>query len=152
MRNLGHFLPKDRNFSPRIPSPEVNVKPNIPSIPVVIVAEDELPVRMLAVEFLMDEGFAVIEAENAEEVLIVLESRARAIHVLFSDIHMSGHMNGVELAHHVKDHWPWIGVLLASGQAAPGSLDLPIGCRFLAKPYDPVHVVAHCRELISGSA
>ena len=102
---------------------------------------------MLAMEELSDAGFEVIEASCADEALSVIKSKAEEIHVLFTDIHMPGSTNGLELAHHIRNNWPWIGVLIASGQANPSTEELPLGARFLRKPYDPAHAVKHIQEL-----
>ena len=115
----------------------------------VVVAEDELLIRMLAAEVLTEAGFKVIEAIHAREALRVFDAQAVSIHVLVTDIYMPGVMNGLELAHHVRGHWPWIGLLVVSGNPRPSANELPRGCRFLPKPYDPEHVVDHVRELIS---
>lgn len=72
------------------------------------------------------------------------------MHVLFTDIHMLGGINGIELAHHTHGHWPWIGVLIASAQAQPIPAELPTGSRFLAKPYQCDHLVNHIRELVAA--
>jgi CheY-like chemotaxis protein len=114
---------------------------------VILVAEDDMLIRMMAVDALADAGFAVIEASHAEGALDVLSAQANEIGALFTDINMPGTMNGLELAHHVRGCWPWIGLLVASGNAAPTGADLPAGSRFLRKPYNPLHVVMHIREL-----
>lgn len=113
----------------------------------VVVAEDEVLIRMVAVEALVGAGFDVIEANHAGEALMVLTNQADRICVLFTDIHMPGDMDGLALAHHACVHWPWVALLIASGQALPLAAELPHGSRFLSKPYDPHHVVAHVREL-----
>ena len=64
--------------------------------PVVLVVEDEFLTRMDAVDMVRAAGFDVIEAENADEVLI-LESRLD-ITVVFTDIQMPGSMDGLKLA------------------------------------------------------
>jgi len=116
----------------------------------VVVAEDEALIRMLAVEVLTGAGFAVIEAGHAEEALAALQARFWAIHLLFTDIHMPGPMNGLELAHHVRGAWPHIALLIASGKDKPLPAKLPAGSIFLTKPYDPDHVVAHARTLTAA--
>jgi CheY-like chemotaxis protein len=116
----------------------------------VVVAEDEILIRILAVEVLADAGFAVIEAGNAEEALAILQSRPRAIHLLFTDIHMPGQMSGLELAHHVRRVWPQVAVIIASGRERPLSASLPEGSIFLTKPYNPDHVVLHAKTLTAA--
>lgn len=117
---------------------------------VVVVAEDEALIRMMAVDALTKAGFDVVEAGHAEDALAVLAARSNGIHILFTDIHMPGSMNGLELGHHVRDHWPWIALIVTSGKARPLAAELPEGSRFLSKPYDPVHVVRHARELTAA--
>jgi len=53
---------------------------------VILVVEDEEPVRSLAVEILAGEGWVVHEAEHADAALALLEIRFAEVHVLFTDI------------------------------------------------------------------
>ena len=124
-------------------------EPSRPSV-VVVVAEDDLLIRMMAVDALTDAGFVVIEAVQAAEALKILSVQADAVQALFTDIHMPGGMTGLELAHHVRSEWPWIALLVASGNSWPSPEALPAGSRFLPKPYDPDHVVQHVRELVDA--
>lgn len=116
----------------------------------VVVVEDEFLVRMLAVEILTDAGFAVIEAEDAEAALVSLQNPALDIRLVFTDIHMPGSMNGLELAHHIRSHWPHIALLIASGKERPPPAKLPAESVFLEKPYHPDRVVAHVRTLTAA--
>lgn len=114
---------------------------------VLLVVEDEAIIRMLAAEVLADAGFHVIEAGDADEALDILQTRANGIHGLFTDVHMPGSMNGVELVHEATRCWPWLHLLVASGHAMPTQAELPIACRFLPKPYELSHVVGHLHEM-----
>jgi CheY-like chemotaxis protein len=67
------------------PSASVDVVPFV-----VIVAEDEALLRMIAMEFLTEEGFVVLEAEHAAEAISLLESQADDVHILFTDHNMPG--------------------------------------------------------------
>jgi CheY-like chemotaxis protein len=115
---------------------------------VILVAEDDVLVRLVAVDLLAEAGFSVLEAEHADAALLILNLQAADVHVLFTDIHMPGSMNGLALAQHAHRHFPWIALLVASGDARPGEKDLPEGCRFLAKPYDSGHAIASICELL----
>jgi two-component system, response regulator PdtaR len=117
---------------------------------VVVVAEDEAIVRMMAVDFLTDAGFVVVEAAHADEALAILKTGAEGIHALFTDIHMPGSMTGLELAHYARQHWPWVALLIASGQGNPQSSELPADSRFIPKPYNPEQIVAQVRELTAA--
>jgi len=114
---------------------------------VVVIAEDEPLIRIALAEILVDEGFLVREAESAAGAIGILEAEANDVHVLFTDVRMPGKMDGLALSHHVKMHWPWIGLLVTSGHALVAEHELPKGGRFLRKPYNYSHLANHIRAL-----
>jgi two-component system, response regulator PdtaR len=114
---------------------------------VVVVAEDEPLLRALAVEALAGEGFTAIEASNAAAALTACKAQPEAVDVLFTDIRMPGSMDGLELAHKVHERWPWIGILIASGNIFLSRKELPDGAKFFPKPYDMDRVIGAVREL-----
>jgi CheY-like chemotaxis protein len=61
---------------------------------VVLIVEDEFLIRMDAVHMIEAAGFEVVEAESADEAILVLESRWD-ITVVFTDIQMPGSMDGL---------------------------------------------------------
>src|SRR5580698_10928023 len=83
--------------------------------PKVLVVEDEMLLRMRAVDIVEDAGFTPIEAVNADQALAILESRSD-IALLFTDIQMPGSMDGLKLAYAVHERWPPIKIILVSGQ------------------------------------
>jgi CheY-like chemotaxis protein len=113
---------------------------------VVMVVEDEMMLRMAAVDAMDDAGFFVIEAVNADAAVRILQARAGSVDALFTDVNMPGPMNGLMLARHARRLWPWIGVLVASGDVKPGTADMPDDSRFFSKPYDLNSVVRRIRE------
>ena len=100
----------------------------------VLVVEDEGLVRMNAVAMIEEAGFSVLEAANADEAIHILETR-RDVTVIFTDIEMPGSMNGIRLAHAVRDRWPPVKIIATSGHYGFQESDLPTGGRFLPKPY-----------------
>jgi CheY-like chemotaxis protein len=58
-----------------------------------LVVEDDLLIRLNAAARIVDAGFDVVEAGNADEAIAVLEMRPD-IHVVFTDIQMPGTMDG----------------------------------------------------------
>src|SRR5260370_26631743 len=90
----------------------------------VLVVEDEMMLRMRAVDIVEDAGFTPIEAVNADEALAILESRSD-IELLFTDIQMPGSMDGLKLAHAVHERCPSIKIILVSGQLTPTEADKP---------------------------
>ena len=117
---------------------------------VAMLVEDEPLIRMMAVDILTEAGFIVLETEHADAAILMLEAKAEKMHALFTDIHMPGSMDGLGLAHHARLHWPWIGLMLASGLKRPEAADTPEGSRFLAKPYSSGHLLEGVRELVAA--
>jgi CheY-like chemotaxis protein len=130
-----------------VQSPSINSTAVAP-ITVLVVEDDEL-VRELAVEFLSDAGFQVLEAGNGEEALSLLESNPN-IRVLFTDINMPGPLDGITLASMAAVQWPHLAIIIGSGNVLPRSGALPSGITFIRKPCDPESVIQLIREIIDG--
>jgi two-component system, response regulator PdtaR len=121
----------------------------------VLVAEDETLIRLLANEMLSEAGYRVLEARDGQEALTILEVHAD-VRALFTDVTMPN-LDGLSLAKIVSERWPQIGILLTSGLVAPS--ELPNGARFIGKPYEPetVHgeiqaVSAEAANVLKGAA
>jgi len=114
--------------------------------PAVLIVEDEPLVRLGAVRAIEDAGFGVIEAANADEAIRILENRSD-IRVVFTDIHMPGSIDGLKLAHAVRNRWPPIKIIVTSGHGRVSEDDPPEGGRFFAKPYDSTQITNTIREL-----
>lgn len=76
--------------------------------------EDEALTRMYAVNLVEEAGYTAIEASNADEAISILESQ-KDIRVVFTDVDMPGSMDGLQLAHAIRDRWPPIELILTSG-------------------------------------
>ena len=99
----------------------------------VLVVEDEMVLRMRAVDIVQDAGFTAVEAVNADQALAILEARSD-ISLLFSDIQMPGSIDGLMLAPAVHKRWPRIKIILVSGQVNISDSDKPADSRFIGKP------------------
>ena len=115
--------------------------------PVVLVVEDEILVRMDAIDAIEAAGFDVIDVSDADEAIAILERR-NDIHLIFTDIQMPGSMDGLKLAHFVKNRWPPIKIIATSGYAKITEKDLPEGARFLPKPYAAAEIARTIEQLI----
>jgi CheY-like chemotaxis protein len=119
--------------------------------PVILVVEDETLLRMLAGDILTEEaGYRVIEAVEADEALILLESR-HDVRLVFTDVNMPGSLNGFALARLVDMRFPGIKVIVTSGLARPGVGDLSKGARFLPKPYAPSALITMVQEMLGDT-
>jgi len=123
----------------------------IPEPPKVLVVEDEMLLRMRAVDIVEDAGFTPIEAVNADEALAILESRSD-VDLLFTDIQMPGSMDGLKLAHAVHARWPSIKIILVSGKLTPTDSERPTDSRFFGKPLEVSQMIAELREMIGQGA
>jgi two-component sensor histidine kinase/FixJ family two-component response regulator len=117
------------------------------ALPTVLIVEDELILRMRAVDIVEDAGFIPVEAVNADEALAILESRSD-IGLLFTDIQMPGSMDGLKLAHAVRERWPLIKIILVSGQLTLTDADKPADSRFYGKPLDLKHMIAELQDMM----
>ena len=117
----------------------------------VLVVEDEMVLRLRAVDIVEDAGFTAVEAVNADEALAILESRSD-ISLLFSDIQMPGSMDGLKLAHAVHDRWPAIKIILVSGLVKVSDADKPTDSRFFGKPLEVKQMIAELQEMIGAGA
>jgi two-component sensor histidine kinase/DNA-binding NarL/FixJ family response regulator len=115
--------------------------------PIVLIVEDEMVLRMRAVDIVEDAGFTPIQAVSADEAMQVLESRDD-ISLLFTDIQMPGSMDGLNLAHAVHSRWPHIKIILVSGQVAVTDADKPVDSRFFPKPLEIHQMVLELQAMI----
>lgn len=116
----------------------------------VLVVEDEALIRLAALDLVESAGYEALEATNADEAIRILEARAD-IRVVFTDVDMPGTMDGVKLAHFVRDRWPPIRILVASGMKIVAESQLPTGSRFFSKPYENDSILSALAELVETS-
>lgn len=83
---------------------------------VVLLVEDEAPVRAFASRALRMRGYTVLEAENAEEALKMLEDKSLEIDVFVTDVIMPGMDGPSWVAKALKDR-PGVKVVFVSGYA-----------------------------------
>jgi two-component sensor histidine kinase/CheY-like chemotaxis protein len=124
---------------------------NVPGPPKVLVVEDEMLLRIRAVDIVEDAGFTPIEAANADEALAILESRSD-VDLLFTDIQMPGSMDGLKLAHAVHERWPFIKIILVSGKLTPTDSERPTDSRFFGKPLEVNQMIAEIQDMIGQGA
>jgi two-component system cell cycle response regulator CpdR len=110
-----------------------------PFKPIALVVEDDIMQRAMAATLLEESGMGVIECESAEAALRVLEKMGGCFSLMFTDINLSGRMDGVELAHLAHDRCPDLRVVVTSGLAP--KTRLPDGATFMSKPWLPLDLL-----------
>ena len=114
--------------------------------PVVLAVEDEPLILMLAVDMIAEAGF---------EPVLGYERRPSDRHpgnrddigVIFTDINMPGSMDGLKLARAVRRRWPPIRIIVTSALAVGDESLLPMGSKFISKPYDSAEISNAIRRL-----
>lgn len=124
---------------------------NPTAVPNVLVVEDEMLLRMRAVDIVEDAGFNPVEAISADQAISILEARSD-ISLLFTDIQMPGSMDGLKLAHAVHDRWPSIKIILVSGRVKPSEKDRPLDSRFFSKPLGVDQMIAELQDMVGTAA
>lgn len=91
--------------------------------------------RFDVVSFFEDRGWRVYEAQHAEQAIALLDQHAN-IRVVLTDVQMPGDMDGLKLAHYVRERLPPTLLFVVSGQAPVSPKALPARATFIPKPFD----------------
>ncbi len=106
----------------------------------ILVVEDEPLLLLDAMDMVEDAGFTAYGATSADEAIRLLE-RHDNIRILFTDVDMPGSMDGLKLAHAVRNRWPPMSIIVASGHIRVMPEDLPRDGLFFPKPYPPASFI-----------
>jgi signal transduction histidine kinase/CheY-like chemotaxis protein len=141
------FLPRSRGpvtVSATLPKESAH---SITAGGTVLFVEDDPLVSEAVIPALGQAGLTVRAATNAEEALSLLESEDE-VDVAFSDIMMPGRINGIGLAQLVRERYPDIRIILATGYT-----DQQVkqdGVTLISKPYETNEVVRLLQEAIAN--
>lgn len=117
--------------------------------PVVLIVEDSAIIRIGAVELVLAAGYEALEAGDADEAIRILEMR-NDIDLVFTDVQMPGTMDGIKLSHYIRDRWPPVKLIIASGAAILEESMLPSGSRFFSKPSDDRTITEAMARLLAS--
>jgi signal transduction histidine kinase/CheY-like chemotaxis protein len=111
----------------------------------VLVVEDEPLILMSTVDMVNELGHDVHEAGSAEDALAVLEEYS--IDILLTDVGLPG-MSGTDLARQVRERWPSVRIVFASGDDSAKSASGIDDALQLPKPF----TIDGLAEILSRSA
>eukprot|EP01031_Cornospumella_fuschlensis_P042659 gene42659-52124_t len=111
------FLPASANYEAVGDSALTNVG-LMGANELVLVVDDEEPIRTMTRRFLEQYGYRVVVAANGREALAIVEARANEVQVLLTDVMMPV-MGGVALIRAVREIAPTIKVIATSGLNEP---------------------------------
>ncbi|WP_050929752.1 response regulator [Aestuariivita boseongensis] len=117
----------------------------------VLVVDDDLKIRTLIRNVLEDEGFAIREAETAQDVFQSLSDSR--IDLITLDIHL-GKDNGVDLAREIRRN-SQVPIIMVSGKddVIDRVVGLEVGADdYIAKPFHVRELVARVRSVLRRSA
>jgi two-component system cell cycle sensor histidine kinase/response regulator CckA len=120
---------------------------------VVLLIEDEAPVRAFAARALKMRGYEVLEAASAEEALDLLDDPSLSVDVLVSDVVMPG-MDGPTCVRKAREQRPDVKVVFVSGYAEEALQRSMAGlenCTFLPKPFSLNELTAKVKECVTAT-
>jgi DNA-binding NtrC family response regulator len=100
-----------------------------------IVVEDDQDQADLAAVLLEEAEFDVKEVASAEEASALLEEHGARVALVFADVWLNRSADGIALARSVAERWPWIKLIVTSGQAGPVLDELPRSAIYMQKPW-----------------
>ncbi len=120
----------------------------------ILLVEDESNLRRLAKQYLENQGYKILEAEDGAAALQIVDGHKGSIDLLLTDVIMPG-MNGRELANHIGKLLPAIRVLYMSGYTEnavghDGMLDP--GINLMQKPFSLPSLKHRVREILDSEA
>jgi CheY-like chemotaxis protein len=101
----------------------------------VLVVDDEAIIRHDLVDMLEENGFEVLDAQDADEAVGLLETHPE-IGAVVTDVQMPGSMDGIKLVHYIRDRWPPAVLFVISAQKLGEGRSLPSHTAFYDKPLD----------------
>jgi CheY-like chemotaxis protein len=119
----------------------------------ILVVEDDLAVRRMAVSALAELGYQVREAQDGRAALEILQGSG-PIDLLFTDMIMPNGISGHELAKTARGLRPGLKVLLTSGyseQFIATRNDRDPSLQLLTKPYRRERLAAAVHEALNGA-
>ena len=116
---------------------------------VVLIVEDSAIIRMGAIDLVLSAGYEALEACDADQAIRILECR-NDVDLVFTDVQMPGTMDGIKLSHYIRNRWPPVKLIVASGAAILEESSLPVGSRFFSKPYDDRTITDVMASLLSS--
>ena len=114
---------------------------------VILVVEDDFLIRMDAADIVSSAGYEAVEASSADEAVLILRSRDD-IDLVFTDVVMPGTMDGLQFAFYVRQHYPKVGIIVASGTLVVDRDTLPSTARFFVKPYSDREIADEMANLL----
>jgi PAS domain S-box-containing protein len=117
----------------------------------ILVVEDKRVVRRMVKALLTNLGYVVLEAEDAAKALALLQRTAQ-VHLLLTDILLTGRLNGIDLAKEARRQRPDLKILFMSGyaqSALPVREELGVRVLVVDKPFTKEALACKVRQALA---
>lgn len=150
-------------YFPRImqaetPASSLDEMPRMPPAAVdgetILVVEDEDMVREFSVSVLEDAGYRVLAAEDGATALELLKAHRDSVALLFTDVVLTGSMNGRKVADEAMKIRPDLKVLFTTGYTRNAIIHhgrLDEGVQLITKPFAAASLAERVRRIIDGA-
>ena len=118
----------------------------------ILLVEDDQVLRTFVRDLLMERGYDVVKAANAEEALRWAERYQGPIHLLLTDVIMPG-LNGRQLAERIGTLRPDTKILFMSGYTGDIVIRYGLqemGAEFIQKPFEPESLERKVRAMLDA--
>ncbi len=120
-------------------------------MPAVLVVEDDVTLRTVAVAAITGMGIVAYEAENGDDAIKIVAAHPEIL-LVFTDILMPGPIDGLTLAKQLHDRNDRIEIIVTSGMEMESGPSLPGYGTFIPKPYLPSQIMAVVRAKLIASS
>ncbi len=117
---------------------------------IILLIEDEQPIREMVSDVLEEAGYRVICAEDGRSGVERLQ-HLPGIDLLITDVGLPGGLNGRQVADIGRSRWPGLKTLFITGYAANvsvGAGHLEAGMAVLTKPFNMDDIIHRVREIL----
>ncbi len=131
---------------------EIHMSPGARPDETILLVEDHADLREYSTGALVEMGYAVLQAADAEQALAILASDVK-IDLLFTDVVLPGQMNGRQLADKALAGRPELKVLYTTGytrNAIVHNGQLDIGVQLIGKPFTYADLAAKIRAVLDA--
>lgn len=116
----------------------------------ILLAEDDVQLRMLLVAILGGAGYTIFDAEDGEKAIELYEENSDAIGLLLLDLGLPK-MTGVEVFKKIRARQPDVKIIAMSGWGKRETVDelYEDGVNmFIQKPYKPAEIIENVKRLL----
>ncbi|WP_244481173.1 PAS domain S-box protein [Rhizobium sp. Leaf371] len=112
----------------------------------ILLVEDEALIRAATADMLEELGHEVFEAASGEKALLLLEQQS--VDIVLTDLGLPG-MSGEQLSNMVRQRWPAIAIVFATGRDTAPVLSDSRRTSLLAKPFGPNELSRAITQVLS---